>query len=153
MSHLFNCSASSVLLVSMITSSESDDYYSCVDEMTTDQYLPEETLFNEADLEELNIPLEAEADDPPSAVLIYFVTTSLITLPNPPLCSLPPLSFIFPSTVEQAVQSSKHDFRQLSGGVMTVVWDHRLPGTFPTPADLPWKTLRVMTWREETFGI
>ncbi len=43
----------------MIASSDSNDHYSCIDEMATDEYPLEETLFNEADLEELNIPLES----------------------------------------------------------------------------------------------
>ncbi len=54
-------------------------------------------FFNEADLEELDIPLEAEADDQPSIVLICFVAMLL----NPSSSLLSPLfSFIFPLTVE-----------------------------------------------------
>ncbi len=153
MSHLSSHSASSVSLASTITSSDSDDYYSCINEMATDESLPEETLFNEADLEELNIPLEAEADDQPSTILIYSIATSPIASLNPSPCPLTPLSFISPLTVEQAIQSGEHDFLRPSRGTTIVVWDPRLPGNFQPESHTstlpPW-------WRSDeclgTFG-
>ncbi len=44
---------------------------------------------------------------------------------------LPLFFFIFPSTVEQAIQSSKLDFCWLSGGAMIDVWDPSTPEMLP----------------------
>ncbi len=114
--------ASSVSLMSSIASSN-DDYRSCIDEMASEETLPDEFLFDEADLKELGIspeiemnkvdpetsihPLEAESDDQPSTILIYStVATSPLLFTSP----LPPLSVILPETADQAVQSGEHDF-------------------------------------------
>ncbi|MCP4603324.1 MAG: hypothetical protein GY847_22875 [Proteobacteria bacterium] len=131
MSRLFNYLASSILLVSTIASSHFDDYYLCADETATEEYSLEEILFNEADLEELDIPLEAEADDHPSIVLICFVTMLFTVSLNLLLCLLPLLFFIFLSIVEQAILSSKPDFCRFSGGAMIDVWDPSAPKTLP----------------------
>ncbi len=122
MSLVSSRSASSVSLMSSITSSDSD-YRSCIDEMATEESSSDEFLFDEADLEELGIPLEtemneadleesvipleAEVDDQPSTVLIYstVATSPILFLP-----SLPPLSVILPETADRAVQSGEHDF-------------------------------------------
>ncbi len=100
MSRLSSRSASSVSLVSSIASSDSHDYYTCVDEMDSDQFLLEESVFFDADLEELNFPLNAEADEQPSVVLIYSADTSPAVSPNSSPCPLLPFSLISPLMVE-----------------------------------------------------
>ncbi|MCP4550420.1 MAG: hypothetical protein GY835_28510 [bacterium] len=74
--------------------------------MTTEEPPFDEISPDEADLEELCIPLEAEADDLPSTVVIS-VAMSPIPSPSP---SFSPLLFIPCSTTERAVQIGEHDF-------------------------------------------
>ncbi|MCP4599778.1 MAG: hypothetical protein GY847_04430, partial [Proteobacteria bacterium] len=142
MSHLSSRSASSVLLVSSIASSDSYDYYTCTDEMDADQFPFEEVLFFNADLEEFNFPLNAEVDEQPSTVLISSVDVSPVASPSssPCLPSLFPLTQ--PLTADQAMQSGEHDFYRLSEWATLVVWDPRLPGTFPPDSNMsilpPW---------------
>ncbi len=100
MSRLSSRSASSISLVSSITSSDSHDYYTCADEMDSDQFPLEESLFFDTDLEELNFLLNAEANEQPSVVLIYSADTSPAVSPNSSPCPLPPFSSISPPTVE-----------------------------------------------------
>ncbi len=110
MSLVSSHSASSVSLMSLISSSNSNSgYRSCIDEMAADETSSDEYFIAEAGLEEpspeeLDVPLEVEVDDQPSTVLIY----SVATMPNP--SPLPLLSSIFPETVDQAVQSGEHAF-------------------------------------------
>ncbi len=89
MSRLSSHSASSISLVSSIVSSDSDDYYTCIVEMDTDQFPLEEILFFDADLEEPNFSLDAEADEQSSVVLIYSADTSPVASPNPSPYPLP----------------------------------------------------------------
>ncbi len=74
--------------------------------MFSEELPPDEFSFNEADLEELGILLEAEDDEQPSIVLINSIATS----PIPSVSPLPLLPVLFCLTIEQAVQSGKHDF-------------------------------------------
>ncbi len=158
LSHCSSHPASSVLLMSSIASSDCD-YHSCIDEMATEESLSDEFLFDKADLEELGvlpetetneadleesvIPLEVEVDDQPSTILIYStVATSPLLFSSP----LPPLSVTLSETADQAVQSGEHDFSRPTGGTTIVVWDPRLPNSFPpishTSILPPW-------WRSE----
>ncbi len=100
MSCLSSHLASSVSLASTFASSNSDDFYSCDDEMATDEYPPEQIPSSEANLEELNFPLEADAEDQPFTVLIHSAVTSLIASPNPFLSSPPPLPLVSSLTIE-----------------------------------------------------
>ncbi len=83
----------------------------------------DELLLNGSELEEPEIQLEG--DNQPSTIQIFFVSSSPI--PSP----LPPLPFIFPTTGEQSVQSDEHEPNHPSDDAMLVVWDLRLPGSFP----------------------
>ncbi len=100
MSRLSSRSASSISLASSTTLSDSD-YHSCVNEMSTEGFLSDEFSFNGVDLEELEILLEAEADDQPLTVLVYSIASSPV--PSPLL--MPPLSIIHSTTIEQPIQS------------------------------------------------
>ncbi len=73
--------------------------------MATEETPFDEIPSDEADLEELHIPLEAEADDLPSTVVIHSAATSPI-----PSSSFSLLLSVPRSTVERAVQSGEHDF-------------------------------------------
>ncbi len=165
LSHCSSHSASSVSLMSMISSFDGD-YHSCIDEMASEESSSDEFLFDEADLEELGImpetemnkadlgesvvPLEAEVDDQPSTILIYSTVAMSPLLFSSPL---PPLSVTLPETADQAVQSGEHDFLRWTGSATIVVWDPRLPNSFPptcrTSILPPW-------WQSEecvgTFG-
>ncbi len=123
--------ASSISLMSSVAFSDSDDYFTCADEMGTVQSPLEESLFFNDDLEEPRFPLNADADELPSTVFIYSADLSLVASPNLSPCSLPLPSLIPPLTVDQATQSGKHDFRCPCEWATLVVWDHSLPGAFP----------------------
>ncbi len=154
LSHCSSRPASSVSLMSL-TASSKDDYCSCFDEMVSDEASSDEFLFDEADLKEHGIspetemneldpgvfihPLEVESDDQPSTVLIYSTVTMLPLLFSSPL---PPLSVIPPETIDQAVQSGEHDFLRRTRNATIVVWDPRLPNSFPPTC----RTLILPPW-------
>ncbi len=96
-------------------------------------------LFNDADLNELGISSETEVNevdtptkdefsDQSSTILIY---STVATSPLLSSSSLLPLSVISLETTDQAVQSSECDFERSIGTAMIVVWDPRLPNSFP----------------------
>ncbi len=128
MSHLSSRSASSVSLASSIVSSESDTYYSCTGAMPADLRLLDKSPFSEA---EFNFPLDIEADEQPSTVLIYLAEVSPVASPDLSSCSPLPFPSTQLSIVDCAMQSGEHDFPRLSEWATLVVWDPRLPGAFP----------------------
>ncbi len=91
--------------------------------MPTELEQSDELLSNGSELEEPVFSLED--DNQPSTVLIFSISPSPI--PSP----LPPLPFIFLTMAEQSVQSDEHEPNRPSDGVTLVVWDPRLPGSFP----------------------
>ncbi len=117
--------------------------------MPTKEFPPDDFSVDNADSEELEIPLEAEADDQPSTVLIYSIAMSPILSPLP----MPPLSFIYPTTAEQSIQSDEHDFLRPRGGATIVIWDPRLAGSFPPISCM---SILLLCWRSDvclgTFG-
>ncbi len=104
-------------------------------------------------LEELDFPFDVEAEEQPSTVLIYSANALPDVLSKSPPC--PPSSdpLIQPLTADHATQSEERDSLRLSEWATLVVWDPRLPGTFPPDSNTsilpPW-------WRGEechgTFG-
>ncbi len=158
-----SCSSLTISSVSSVSSTASaeDDYCSCVEELDSDEVSSDEFLFNEDDLNELGISSETEVndDDTPTKDELgdqSLTTLSYSTVATSPLLSLPFLSLysvISLETTDRAVQSSECDFQRSIGTATIVVWDPRLPNSFPptcrTSILPPW-------WRSErcigTFG-
>ncbi len=117
-------SASSISLVSSVTSSDSD-YHSCLEEMSNELESPSELLSIGLESEESMLPLEN--DDWPSIAQIYSIPSS----PSPSTSPLLLLPFFFPCSVDQSIQSDEHEPNHPRDGTTLVVWDPKLPGSFP----------------------
>ncbi len=121
LSRMSTCSASTVLLVSSVVSDS--EYQSCLNEMPSEMELSIEFLSDGSELEEPKLPLED--DNWPSTVQIY-------SIPLTPSSSLLPLlPFFFLCSIDQSVQSNEHKLVRPRDGATLVIWDPKLPGSFP----------------------
>ncbi len=158
LSRLSNRSTSSLSLVSSVSSSGSENYCLCTDEMDANPSHFEETSLPEVEPEVSSPPLDADAvtdeHEQSSVVLIYSINSSPIATPVSSPCPSPPLPFaVSSSDVDCDTQTDEHDPCRDHGQATLVVWDPRLSGIIPSSSKTsilpPW-------WRGDeclgTFG-